>query len=354
MRVRNRKPAWPWVWVLLGILALSVSGSAAGAMDRPSYAAGDRWVYELEGALDGLPGLDTINASVSSLTLLGRVDVEIRGPVERSVRGVWIRGVEVSTSGSGFLSGTFSIPVGGSNETVSVAGSFASDAVEVWEDRGYFAVESEGTSEYVADVSLVLTTRLTAHARFHANTTVEQDSVFPLEEGETATATLDTELTANQTVTVLGQVVSWENDTAFASAWSRTVLGRETITVAAGTFEVYKLNQTLGFFPGVGISVPIGGGNETAYWSNEVGTYVKRVAYVNGSAVAEMRLKSVSLGPPGWPLSTVLIVVGVPAILAAAVLVVFLRRRKRKTPSSREEPPAPEGSGTRTEGNRAR
>src|SRR3989454_7600739 len=66
---------------------------------------------------------------------------------------------------------------------------------------------------------------------------------------------------------------------------------RSTLFPYTTLFRSYKLNQTLGSFPGIpsGLS---GGGNETAYFSNDVGFYVKRVAYENGTDRKSTRLNS--------------------------------------------------------------
>src|SRR6266571_1112603 len=122
---------------------------------------------------------------------------------------------------------------------------------------------------------------------------------FHLDVGQNASAAFTAHVELNSTFTAFFQTMTSQNVTDLASTWHRDVLSRENVSVEAGTFSSYKLNQTLGSFPGIpsGLS---GGGNETAYFSNDVGFYVKRVAYENGTPAAEMRLRSYSYGagPP--------------------------------------------------------
>jgi len=143
------------------------------------------------------------------------------------------------------------------------------------------------------------------------------------------------------TVTFFGQTRSQQNATDVTSMWRREVLSRENVTVEAGTFASYRLNQTAGNFPGI----PGGssGGNETAYFSNDAGFYVKRVAYSNGTPVSEMRLKSYSYGAApstGLDITAVLLVIAVVA--AILVVIVVWRRRKARIPqaASPRTPPA--------------
>src|SRR5437899_751921 len=123
---------------------------------------------------------------------------------------------------------------------------------------------------------------------------------------------------------------------------SRDGLSRENAPVEAGPFSADKLNQTLGSFPGIpsGLS---GGGNETAYFSNDVGFYVKRVAYENGTPGAEMRLRSYSYGagpPTGISTTQILLFIVLPIAVVVLVAVLLWRPRKDRI-QGQASPPAP-------------
>ncbi len=346
MDIRNPVLVVSLAWILGGAAVLGGSGVASAALEKPSYAAGDRWVYTLEGSLQGLPDME--DTGDFALTLVGRVEVDVNGVSERTVGGTAVRVVQVSTRVTGFLNGTFSVPDGLPSASVSVSGTFASVTQEVWEDEGYFAIESQDTTTYVAEVFLIITATFEVAAFLNATTTVVQDGTFPLDVGENASASLETELTVNSTATVFGQTTTVEDTTNLSSIWRREVLALESVAVEAGTFSAYRLNQSLGFFPGLSAAGSPIAGYETAHFSNDVGYYVKRVAYSDGAPVAELRLKSYTYQAAGspFPLSALEIgLLGTVAVVALALAVWIVRRRRR-----RAEPPGPPTGGPGRQG----
>jgi hypothetical protein len=123
-----------------------------------------------------------------------------------------------------------------------------------------------------------------------------------------------------------------QNRTSVAGTWARQVLRQENVTVEAGTFSAYRMNESLGGFPGLAAVAPASGANETAWFSNDVGYYVKRVAYVNGSPAAEMRLKSYTYpaSAAGVSLLDVVLITAVPIAVIALLLALVFRRRKTR------------------------
>ena len=311
----------------LGLAALNgIAVHAGAALSRPTYTAGDRWVYVLKGSLDSLPGLNTNQTGTVRFDMVGLVEVNVLGPSSVPTGGVAIPGVAVDTSATGFLNGTFPVPTLGS---AHVTGTFTTHTSEIWEDRAYLSIRSNTTTAYVADVTLGITTQLMAMVRVNANSSVASIPPFELEVGRNASAALQTHLVVNSAVTIAGRTQNSENRSDVSSVWRRELLSRERVTVEAGTFTAYKLNQTGGSFPGIGgIS---GGSNETAYFSNETGYYVKRDSYANGTHVAEMRLKSYSYRAKGSTLGLVdwLLLVAVVAIGGVLIFMYWKRRKKR-------------------------
>lgn len=315
---------------LLVTVSVLTAGRGLAAVERPTYVSGDRWVYVLEGFLDGLPEMNASSVGSFTLTMAGRVDVTILGASERVVNDTIVPGFTVATSASGFLNGTFTLPGNVSVGDITVTGTFSSSTREFWEGQGHFAIESNGTSTYTADISSpFLSLTFSVETLNLAKTTAVSGPVFPLEIGERATASLHTDATTDSTVTAFGDVTRFSDATSFDLAWSREVLALETVTVDAGTFSTYRLNQSLGSFPVLATPAPMPGGNETAFWSNDVKQYVKRTAYANGTAVAEMRLRSYTPGGT-WPASTVAIVIGLPVIAAVLAIALLLRRQRRR------------------------
>ena len=306
---------------------LTLSGSTRAAIERPVYSPGDRWVYVLEGSM-GVPGFNDTENGTFVLTLAGRVEVEVAGFEDVDVNGTSSRAVRVLTRTSGFINGTFEVP--GFPTPATVAGTISSNTSELWEDRGYQTISSEGTSETVLDVVLIFTMRFEFRIRTFANVSVVQVDPFPLDVNQTTTASLHSDLLVNSTVIAMGNETSFEERTAFDSEWRRQALALEALHVEAGDFSAYRLNQTLSGFPGV----PFGGSSpedyEIAHFSNDVGFYVKRVAYTNGTPATEMRLKSYTYAAraPAFPWIPVGILVAVVA--AGIILGLWWRSRRRR------------------------
>ena len=331
------------ILLLMFTVALNASGPTGGSLKKPTYAAGDQWVYVLEGSLTTFPGF---NASQGPLqfTIVGFVYVNVIGPATVLAGTMSIPSVRVDSRATGFLNGTFAVPNGG---TAQVRGSFTTSSTEYWEDQAYMAIESRSTSSYHADVTYGITTSLVADLRLTTTTSVSTIPPFDLDVGQNATAELSTHAELNSTFSVFGQTMHSQNETNVSSMWRRDVLARENVTVENGTFSSYKLNQTLTNFPVIPTGLS-GGGNETAYWSNDVGFYVKRVAYENGTPAAEMRLRSYSFGagpPSGLSATQVVLIIAVPVAIALLLAFLWWRRRKARIQgrTSPRAPSAPDG-----------
>src|SRR3989442_39317 len=165
---------------------------------------------------------------------------------------------------------------------------------------------------------------------------------FELDVGQNASAAFAAPVELNSTFTAFFRTMTSHNETDLSSTWHRDVLSRENVTVEAGTFSSYKLNQTLGSFPGIpsGLS---GGGNETPYFSNNVGFYVKRVAYDNGTPAAEIRLRPYSYGPAPPTVITatqILLLIVLPVAVSGLPAVLLWRRRKARI-HGHASPPTP-------------
>lgn len=315
------------------VTVVAASGVAGGALERPRYSIGDRWVYVFEASLNALPGMNASDLWSFTLAMAGRLEVEVTdiGVVDSDEST--LESVRVMTRTSGFLNGTFAIRSDPPTPPIAVAGSFTSETVELWEGGGYLTFESNGTSAYVAEVSYFIPTRIESQTRFHATASVISDSFFPLDIGQVACAALHTNLTVNSTFTAFDQRTSWEDTTSMNSTWRREVSAHEGVEVEAGAFMAYRLNQSPGYFPGIPLTGSSEEGYEIAHFSNEVGFYVKRVTYVNDTKVMEMRLKSYSYAASGRPSSPswldIAILVSVPVTAGALVAWLFYRKRCR-------------------------
>ena len=332
------------VVLIVVIAAVFASAPSRAALHKPTYAAGDHWVYILDASLSTFPGFNGSQGTFQ-FGLIGFVYVNVIGPANVLAGNASIPAIRVDSRATGYLNGT--VPGPGGVGTAQLTGSFATSSTEFWEDQSYLPIQSHGTSSYDADVTYIFTTKLLADFRVNATTSVSAIPPFDLDVGQNATAKLATHLEANSTFSVFGRTMSSQNETNLSSEWRRDVLSLENVTVEAGTFSAYKLNQTLAGFPGIPAGLS-GGGNETAYFSNDVGFYVKRVAYENGTPAGEMRLRSYSYGagpPSGLSAIQLLLIIAVPAAIVLLLVLLLWRRRKARIQggTSPGTPPATEG-----------
>ena len=336
--VSPRGIAWLIASILLFAAIIAIPASSTGSLSRPSYSAGDRWIYHLDGSVDSFPGANTTQTGQFAFHVVGRVDMTVIGPASVQSGGRTIAAVRVDTRTTGFLNGSFLLPIGGSAQ---ISGSFTTTSTEFWESQSYLPVQSNATTAYNADVTTIFTVPLVASIRVNASTSILSVPPFDLDVGQSATAALDTRLVANTTVSFAGQTQSFENRTNASSIWRRQVVSQESVRVEAGTFSTYKLNQTLGSFPGI-TGGAFGGGNETAYYSNDTGNYVRRDAYANGTRVAGMQLQSYSFGarPSGLTIVDWLLIVVAVAVGSFLVLFYWRRRKERRPMSPSNGPPA--------------
>ncbi len=307
---------------------LGTAGGARAALQRPAYAAGDRWVYVLQGNLGSFPGLNASQGNVS-LGLSGLVEVDIAGPAQAVVGGTEVAGVRALTHTSGFLNGTFVIP---GNGTVHASGTFFSDVSEVWEGQDFLPTVTNSSSSYVISLTVGIPFSVTANVWINATTAWTSLPAFNLSVGEGATASFTTDASVTTSFAIFGFGNRTQNQTSLSGTWDRQVLDLENVTVEAGTFSAYRMNESLGSFPGLGLAVPSGAANETAWFSNDVGYYVKRDAYVNGTQIAEMRLKSYTYpaASPGLSLLDITLLSAIPIAAIALVAFMLLRRRRKK------------------------
>ncbi len=330
--------------VIVSVLLLGTPFTARASLLKPTYAPGDKWVYILDGSITQFPGLNASQIRNLRFDLVGMVDVKVIGPANVVAGNASVRAVRVDTRATGYLNGSFSVQGGG---TAQVTGSFTTDTSEFWEDQAYLPISSNSTTSYRADVTyFFVTTPLAADLRVNASTSISPIPRFDLDVGQSANATLDTHLELNSTFTIFQRTTTMQNSTNVSSGWRREVLSQETVGVKAGTFSAYKLNQTLGGFPGFPSGVAAG--NETAYFSNDVGFYVQRTAYQNGTPSAEMRLKSYSYGagpPSGLSVVDLLFYVAIPVVAAILLIFVVLGRRRKARIQRRVSQATPPESG---------
>src|SRR5437879_13250698 len=105
-------------WVLVSVLVVAVfngmAARAVAALSKPTYSAGDRWVYVLDGSLNAFPNLNSSQTGAFHFDLVGRVEVNVLGP-------------------SSVLSGSVPIPVV-AVDTSEIGSASCREGVECWRD----------------------------------------------------------------------------------------------------------------------------------------------------------------------------------------------------------------------------
>jgi hypothetical protein len=317
------------------LLALFVSlavPSAQGALERPTYAPGDRWTYVLTSEVDVAPFLGN-ETGQASLELAARLDLDVVGAGTVVRGGRTLSTVVVATSLSGFLNGTAVFEQDGFPASVTMTGTVAVNATEAWETDGYWPVASSGQFAYDFEVTFLVTVAFAVDATFNVTASVAHDRTYPLDVGDVATASVETETELTVTVEAFG-LPPTTNASSLAAQGTvrREVVAVEEVTVDAGTFEAYRFAQDVVPVGGLGVPGLLLATNETAFFAPAVGNYVRRDLYANGTQVGEMRLKSFRYGEGLAAVLPWLVGGGGAAVVGVAAWWTWRRRRRRTPP----------------------
>lgn len=281
--------------VALGIAALLVASLAVAQparanMGRPSWAAGDFWVYALSSA-----GPGGVNANAT-------LRLDVRGTEQIVVNGTSYSTYRVAALVSVVLVGTTTFPADLWYSTDTLALVKARATVEITVP----GLHVSGTVEVFGNPPQTIRWPLTAGAQWQSTTTV-------------------------------WTVMTNASGTTYASAPLTTdfaVMADATVSVPAGTFATTPVNE----------SNPLGGGSyQINYWSPQVGNWA-RVAQYNGTGGNEGNfnltgwnyqggffLTAVLLGLPTW--------VWLIVVAAVVVVVAIAVRRRRRRPAAQTMPP---------------
>src|SRR2546428_7274173 len=101
------------VSILVVFAIVSSLPLADGALRKPTYAAGDKWVYVLSGSLPGFPGFNTSQGTFH-LGLVGFVYVNVIGSSTVQANNASVSAVGIDSRTTGFLNGPLPGPAPGS------------------------------------------------------------------------------------------------------------------------------------------------------------------------------------------------------------------------------------------------
>src|SRR2546430_15598767 len=84
---------------------LATSAPSRAALHKPTYAAGDHWVYVLDASLSTFPGFNGSQGTFQ-FGLIGFVYVNVIGPANVLAGNASIPAIRVDSRATGYLNGT--------------------------------------------------------------------------------------------------------------------------------------------------------------------------------------------------------------------------------------------------------
>src|SRR2546428_2928864 len=99
--------------VIALVLLLGTPFTARASLLKPTYAAGDKWVYILDGSITEFPGLNASQIRNLRFNLVGMVDVKVIGPANVVAGNASVPAVRAVTRAAGDLNRAVSVPGGG-------------------------------------------------------------------------------------------------------------------------------------------------------------------------------------------------------------------------------------------------
>ncbi|MFQ5553427.1 MAG: hypothetical protein ACE5EW_06885 [Thermoplasmata archaeon] len=333
--------------LLLVVAMFLVTAPASGqlSVERPTYTAGDSWVYELNLLTD----LDLPENTTAEFTLTGTSTVTIQRSMMRNIGGA-VRDVyeathvlEASAVGSVSLEffNTTTNATFTATATVDETAYLDTAGLEVWERQTEFSLNVSADLEVSPGVTVTTSIDANGTVDMVLNYTTNTWG-FPLAVGNTGEEAFSANGWSYFEATLLGNTTSMGSALAFNGTSSFEAVREQTITVDAGQFETVVVANT----PGTS-ETPVPTNISTlAYWSSAVGAPVRyTVTNETGEEQVELaltgyRYQAGGLSILGLPAEIAIpILVGIAAV--AIILVVVLGRRRRPAMPPPPPPPGP-------------
>ncbi|MDX1534659.1 MAG: hypothetical protein R3291_03465, partial [Thermoplasmata archaeon] len=238
--------------IVLLVFALFLASAPAGgqsSMERPTYAAGDFWAYDMN-VLTEFEFPENVSATFdlggnATLTIQGSEMRNIRGDLRSVYRATNV--VEIGASGSVSLdfagnltNATFSAAI-----TADQTLYLDTEGLEVWEQQAEFAVNVSAELELAPGVTFSLSIEANGTADLALNYTTDTWG-FPITVGQTGEEHFNVTASTYFEATFLGNTTSAGSDVAFEAASTFEALREETVTVEAGQFTTVVVSMRPG------------------------------------------------------------------------------------------------------------
>ncbi|UCD91764.1 MAG: DUF835 domain-containing protein [Methanobacteriota archaeon] len=297
----------------LGMIASSFSNvTIATAYEVPQYTEGNSWTYSVD------------MTEQYTIQLLGSVQMDIVGEDTISVGQNTYNVVENEVSGSGTFTGTVM--------DLPAEGDWTLTGTEYWDEQTvervetYLSVEMEGTLDfgpYQANLTITSTTRT-------QDDIISDTWQYPIVAGQTGNIVTDKFYNNSVIIEVEGMPpTGMYNETQTLYQVNYKCEELTTITVEAGTYEVYVINKT-----------GVDGSREMNYYLPEAGAGAKVERYdPHGYKIGNYELRSFSYSngeePPatilGLPVEYwILIAIAVSTVSILSIAWLLMRRRKNE------------------------
>jgi hypothetical protein len=296
--------------VAFGILSSSASLVASAYMPEPRYHAGDSWTYSTEMTEQGM------------LVMSGSISMEIVGEDTITIGDNSYDVVENEIGGSGTFTGLIM--------NMSAEGHWAVVGTEYWDVQTvervstYLSTEAEGTVDAgLFQLNFSMTSTVTTK-----DDIISDSWQYPVDVGNTGLVRVDRHYNMSVTIEIDGMPpVSMYNETQAVIDVNYHCEAETTITVGAGTYEVYVINKT-----------DSSGSREMNYYLPEAAAGAKIERYGPlGEMIGEYDLQSFSYEGPEEPTNYflgipteywILIAVAVNTIVILSIALILMKRKK--------------------------
>lgn len=337
-RISMRTVAGLTALFLLVIVAASpMTALAQQVIERPSYAAGDSWTYDV--VLREIPELNETEDLVLNVNVTGLYTITIEGLEEVEIGGESVMAYNATRVLEITISGTVEIGSEEFSVDASVSGTvtvndqlyMAQEGLEILTIDTSLEIDIE-MSAIVEDIELTLPVIGSGSTEGTIDYVADSWS-FPYELGDEGSEEASTMGSSSFEFTFFGNTTESSGEFSSNSTMMYEAVSEETVTVGAGTFDTLVVETKVGPEDDeLPVEVALVIGPQLSYWASHVGAPVKQeILDSSGTVIVEFNLTSYR-----YQAAERLTILGldviywipIVAVIAGGVIVVVFLRRK--------------------------
>lgn len=325
------------------VAASPMTALAQQVIERPGYATGDFWTYEV--VLREIPELNETEDIVLNIAVTGNYTVTIQGLESVDIGGESVMAYNASRVLTFEIDGTVGIPLEDPPIDTSVSGTIsvndkvymAQDGLEILMVNTSMEIDLELSA---LDEGVQLTLPLMGSGSTEMTVDYVTDSwSFPYELGNTGSERFRTTGNSHFQFTLFGNTTESSAGVSANGTMIYEAVREETVTVGAGTFSTLVVNTTVEpEDDDLPVEIALAIGPQLSYWASQVGAPVKQeIRDGSGETVVEFNL--ISYRYQAAERLTILgldVIYWIPivAVIAGGVIVVVILRARRKPPAT--------------------